>query len=116
MPKTKSTFKLHNQRMIVFMDYCIANKVKGIKSESEFLQRIGYKYVSNETQIRKGVRGFRIEHISQCCIVFGLDANFIINPAHKQMFPKEKSQSPLTQLLQAVSLVTMELSNHQSEK
>ena len=98
---------MHNERMIIFIDFLVNAGYE--KNETALLKKIGYEFTSNMHLIRKGERGFRMEHVTNLCETYNGDANFILVRNYKEMFRTSKKQPAIIKLREAVMLVDMEL-------
>lgn len=106
----ESTLLLHNQRMLQVMRYVLSNKIKGIKTEGEFVERIASaNKVNLLAAIKRGRQSFVIADIRKCCEIFGVDANFFILEGHLTMMRAKQTKTPFEQLLVAVQAVGLEM-------
>lgn len=92
-----------DQRMLNVMEYCISNQVNGITTQKAWCEAIGFE-PTNINNIKKGVRGFSKEHLSNAGDVLGVDMNYLFGLTDI-MFRKTATISPIDMLKQAVKAV-----------
>ena len=100
---------LHDKRMLLIMKYVVDNNLKGVFTDKDFCKSIGYQHASNLTLVRNGLQSFRVKHITRCCELYGIDANFFIFSKHTNMFREGRGVRPMMQLKEAVQVISMEL-------
>lgn len=100
---------LHNRRMFDVMRWAISGNVRGIKDLTGFFREIkSEEKIKNITNLKNGKTGFTVEDITNCCKVFGIDANFFFVETHTVMMRPKIKTSPFQQLLQAVQRIGVE--------
>ena len=102
---------LHDKRMFQLLAYVINNKVKGITTDTEFLDRVGgdTSKSHNIGKLKSGTQHFVIADIKRACEIFNVDANFFFLEGHFTMMLPKKTKSPFEQLLVAVQAIGMEI-------
>ena len=106
----ESTLLLHNQRMLQVMRYIVDNKIKGVRTEKDFFDKVGgVNKFAVSGAIKSGKQSFVIADLNRCCEIFGVDANFLILQGHLTMMRPKTTKSPFEQLLVAVQAVGMEM-------
>lgn len=53
---------ISDQRMLLFMEYCVENGLAGITTNRDWFDRIGLEY-NNMDKVKKGIRGFSKHHL-----------------------------------------------------
>jgi len=84
------------------MDFVVSNKIKGVENKEAFLLSIGYTTPTNLYKIENGSQSFRIEHLINCCKVYGVDANYLLVKSHIQMIVNSSKVSAIANLEMAV--------------
>lgn len=103
---------LSKRRMLAAITFIADNHIKGITSERECLLKIGMKHPGNISNIRHGTQDFRISHITEMVMQFGIDGNFFLDERHTKMFKEGKVLTPLMLLKEAAQAVAeMEANN-----
>ena len=85
-------------RIMEVMQFVIANRIKEISDEANFLKSIGYNSWRNLALIRKGVQHFQIEHIVNTCTVYNVSADFLLNKNCHKMFIDLGNETPMFRL------------------
>lgn len=96
-----------DKRMLEVMKHCIEVKSKGVTNIKEWCACIGIE-PNNISNITKGVRHFTVEQISNCCLHFGISADYI-HGFTNIMYRSNKQITPIQLLKQAVRLVDKEM-------
>ena len=104
--------EIYNERMLTIIDFIVNNNINGVSSTAEFLCTINYPNVENIYKIKKGLQGFRAEHMLAAHEIYNIDMNYIFNKAHVEMFlQKENKVSTYHRLLEVVHMVGLEINN-----
>lgn len=107
---TETNFKKStDERMFIVMDYIAANRIKGIASRKVFAETIGYLF-TNLSNIRTGGQSFGIDHISECCKIYNVSADYIFGFTN-DMFRNGTSLPAISRLKDAVREIEEELKN-----
>ena len=102
--------KIYNERMLTILDFIVNNNINSIGSSAEFLISINYPHKDNIHKIRKGIQGFKQEHMLAVHIVYKVDMNYIYNKNYKEMFLQDKRiVSTYHRLLEVVHMVGLEI-------
>jgi hypothetical protein len=105
--KPKPVLPLHDERMLTFLDYLVSNL--GYKSRTKALLKIGFTTPNTVYQVIAGLQSFRPVHFSKAIELFGVDANFFFKKDHTKMFYETEPKPVLTELMEIVSRVAVEL-------
>ncbi len=87
-----------DSRIIEVMYFVIANRIKEISDEANFLKSIGYNSWRNLQLIKKGTQHFQVEHIQNLCTIYGVSADFLLNKNFNKMFVDLGNESPMFRL------------------
>jgi len=98
-----SKIKLHitDERMLQFMDYCIAQELEGVRTAKAWCDKTGTRS-TNIYNIRNGMQQFTKEQILQTCTVFQVRADFFFGLTN-EMFSEKAGLSPLDRIKEAVA-------------
>lgn len=103
----KKKLPIWDQRMLLLMDYCLANKLTGTREE--FLQSIGM-HKTGVYQVKRGVGSFRLEHFYAAAKKYSVNMNWFFGLDTEMIFSRKKKALPaITRLKEAVLAVEIEL-------
>jgi hypothetical protein len=93
-----------DERMFKLMEWSVENGL--VPTQSHFLDAIGFTR-NNLTKVRKGLQGFRGEHILKACQFTGASADYIFGLTNEMK--RKATRKPLDLLKEAVVAVEHEL-------
>ena len=97
-----------DQRMLAVVDHIKANRLNGIKYDSDFLKAIDgppnliHSVVSN-------IRSFTREQLITVVKLFGVDARYLLDESWTSMFHTDRKISAEQQLIEATGRVVAEI-------
>ena len=92
--------------MIELMRFCIANKIKGVHTQKDFLLLIGFTNTSNLKKVREGSLSFQPFHLKNACDIIGIDANYFFKEKAVMFMPGKKI-SPILLIKEGLKLLEM---------
>lgn len=95
---------ISNERMLVLMAWALARDL--FATEKSFLLAIGFG-PNNIGNVRKGMQGFTIDHITNACRLTGANANWILGLEGNML--RKPGSTPLEQLQAAVVGIEQEM-------
>lgn len=112
--KGKDLF-VSDARMLILMDYCIANQVQGVTKKADWCDKVGVGF-NNISNIKDGSRGFTKEQLYAASLEFNVSMEYLFGFTD-EMFRKNKARvTPLQLLKQAVIEVEAELNSRKKVK
>jgi hypothetical protein len=95
---------ISDQRMLQLMDWAIKNKIAN--GETHYMELIDFQR-NSIVKVRKGLQGFRKNHILNACKLTGASADWIFGLTNVMM--RKNPGKPLELLKQAVIAVEQEM-------
>lgn len=112
--KGKDLF-VSDARMLILMDFCVANQVNSIEKRADWCEKVGLGF-NNLSNIKEGIRSFTKEQLYAASLEFNVSMEYLFGFSD-EMFRKNKVKlTPLQLLKQAVVEIETELSSRKKVK